>query len=445
MNTNRRKIILFNNQSAKIYGVSWNKGSSPTLTRTNSAVGMVANAGVDTTAVRNDFDSAEIYKDITQVTDALGNVFVRIPKFYIKKTDGTGFKTWQISKKMFAGAYLPACFYDFATKTELAYVDVGKYNANLSADTTKLESKSGTYPLINKTIINFRTYAQANGSAYQQLDIHTIDVLQTLFIIEFATLNSQSIFAGYTGGEYVATDTATVAETAVNRIIVTNAVAATFVVGQAISVGTTLGGTNIFYGRTITSITVYDGSNKALNFDGAAVNIAIGNIVWSSGWKSGFSSSITAKSGSPVSNSDSKHPAMYRGIENLFGSVWQFVDGVNITDRQAWICANAVNYASNLFASPYTQLGYVDGNTNGYPIEMGWDANNPHIALPITVGGGTTTYYSDYYYQDVGQRIAFFGGAWYNWTLAGLFSCSLNSASSLSYIYFGGRLLKKAL
>ena len=445
MNTNRRKIILFNNQSAKIYGVSWNKGSSPTLTRTNSAVGMVANAGVDTTAVRNDFDSAEIYKDITQVTDALGNVFVRIPKFYIKKTDGTGFKTWQISKKMFAGAYLPACFYDFATKTELAYVDVGKYNANLSADTTKLESKSGTYPLINKTIINFRTYAQANGSAYQQLDIHTIDVLQTLFIIEFATLNSQSIFAGYTGGEYVATDTATVAETAVNRIIVTNAVAATFVVGQAISVGTTLGGTNIFYGRTITSITVYDGSNKALNFDGAAVNIAIGNIVWSSGWKSGFSSSITAKSGSPVSNSDSKHPAMYRGIENLFGSVWQFVDGVNITDRQAWICANAVNYASNLFASPYTQLGYVDGNTNGYPIEMGWDANNPHIALPITVGGGTTTYYSDYYYQDVGQRIAFFGGAWHYGAYAGLFFWGLTSASSFALIGLGGRLLKKAL
>ena len=445
MNTNRRKIILFNNQSAKIYGVSWNKGSSPTLTRTNSAVGMVANAGVDTTAVRNDFDSAEIYKDITQVTDALGNVFVRIPKFYIKKTDGTGFKTWQISKKMFAGAYLPACFYDFATKTELAYVDVGKYNANLSADTTKLESKSGTYPLINKTIINFRTYAQANGSAYQQLDIHTIDVLQTLFIIEFATLNSQSIFAGYTGGEYVATDTATVAETAVNRIIVTNAVAATFVVGQAISVGTTLGGTNIFYGRTITSITVYDGSNKALNFDGAAVNIAIGNIVWSSGWKSGFSSSITAKSGSPVSNSDSKHPAMYRGIENLFGSVWQFVDGVNITDRQAWICANAVNYASNLFASPYTQLGYVDGNTNGYPIEMGWDANNPHIALPITVGGGTTTYYSDYYYQDVGQRIAFFGGSWNYGTSAGLFAWDLYYASSLASLYIGGRLLKKAL
>jgi hypothetical protein len=427
-----------------IYGVSWNKGLSPILTRTDNAVGMVANAGVGTTAVTNDFDRAEIYKEITQVTDSLGNVFMRIPKFYIKKTDGVNSKTWQISKSMFAGAYLPACFWNFTTSTELAYIDIGKYNASLSG-ANKLESLPNTYPLINKTIINFRTYAQANGSAYQQLDIHTIDVLQTLFIIEFATLNSQSIFAGYTGGRYVATDTATVAENNANRIIVTNAVAATFVVGQAISVGTTLGGTNIFYGRTITSITVYDGSNKALNFDGAAVNIAIGNIVWSSGWKSGFSSSITAKSGSPVSNSDSKHPAMYRGIENLFGSVWQFVDGVNITDRQAWICANAVNYASNLFASPYTQLGYVNGNTNGYPIEMGWDANNPHIALPITVGGGTTTYYSDYYYQDVGQRIAVFGGNWSNGAGAGLFSWYLYYSSSYAGIIIGGRLLKKAL
>ena len=85
-------------------------------------------------------------------------------------------------------------------------------------------------------------YALANGAGYQQLDIHVVDVLQVLFLIEFATLNSQSIMAGYTAGEYNATDTATVAENAVNRIVVLNAVAATVVGGQAISVGTSLGG-----------------------------------------------------------------------------------------------------------------------------------------------------------------------------------------------------------
>ena len=427
-----------------IYGVSWNKGSSPTLTRTDNAVGMVANAGVGTTAVQNDFDRAEIYKEITQVTDALGNVFMRIPKFYIKKTDGVNSKTWQISKSMFAGAYLPACFWNFTTGKELAYVDVGKYNASLSGD-NKLQSLSGTYPLINKTIVNFRTYAQANGSAYQQLDIHVIDVLQTLFIIEFATLNSQSIFAGFTNGQYTATHLATVAEIGVNRIIIANAYAALYAVGQPISIGTTQGGNQVFYGRNITAIATYDTSNKAISFDGTPVTIAVGNFLYNTGWKSGFSSGIVATSGSLSSNSNGINPCVYRGIENPFGSVYQYVDGININVFQTWVCANAASFVSNLFASPYVQLGYVNGNTNGYPIAMGWDAVNPHVALPITVGGSTTTYYSDYYYQDVGQRIALFGGAWHYGTFAGLFFWHLSYASSGASITLGGRLLKKAL
>jgi len=65
----------------------------------------------------------------------------------------------------------------------------------------KLESKSGKYPLTNKTIINFRTYAQNNGAGYQQLDLHAVDVLRTLMFIEFATLNMQSVMQGFTTGE----------------------------------------------------------------------------------------------------------------------------------------------------------------------------------------------------------------------------------------------------
>ena len=74
-------------QIAKVYGVSWDKGSSPVLTRTDDAVGMTANAGVDATPVVNDFDTAQIFGDITEVADAAGNTLVRIPKFYIKKAE----------------------------------------------------------------------------------------------------------------------------------------------------------------------------------------------------------------------------------------------------------------------------------------------------------------------------------------------------------------------
>ena len=57
---------------------------------------MAAAAGVDSQTVSNDFDDAGIYREIIEVTDGLGTVYVRIPKFYIRKTDTVNSKTWQI-------------------------------------------------------------------------------------------------------------------------------------------------------------------------------------------------------------------------------------------------------------------------------------------------------------------------------------------------------------
>ena len=79
-----RRSLSYRHSEPNTLGVSWDKSSSPTLTRINDSVGMVANAGVDDGSVTNDFDTAMIYKDITEVTDSLGNVFVRIPAFHIK-------------------------------------------------------------------------------------------------------------------------------------------------------------------------------------------------------------------------------------------------------------------------------------------------------------------------------------------------------------------------
>lgn len=445
LSTARRALamgMLGGGATAKVYGVSWDKGATPTLTRTDDAVGMTANAGVDMTPAANDFDTAQIFGEITEVTDALGNVFVRIPKFYIRKTDGVNSKTWQVSKSPLSGGYLPWCFVG-AGGAELPHVDVGKYNASLGAG-NKLESKAGKAPLVNVNIVQVRGYAQANGAGYQQLDIHVVDLLQTLFYIEFATLNSQAIMAGFTAGRYNAADVATAAESGANRIIVANATAANFVAGQAISVGTSLGGNQIFYGRTLTSIDVVDASNKALNFDGTPVNIAVGNIVYNTGWVSGFSSGIAASSGSLISASSGKGACKYRGVENPWGSIWQWVDGLNINDYRAWVCKDAASYASNLFAAPYEQVAYTDHNADGYVTAMGWDANLPFVALPTAVGGNATTYYCDYYYRNSGQRAARLGGYWGDGVRAGVASWNLFNASSGADATLGGRLVRKA-
>ena len=418
-----------------IYGASWTGVASPTLTRTYAAVGLVANAGIDAGTVVNDFDSRYPWSDMIEVTDALGNKFIRIPRFFIKKTAVGAARTWQISRGNFSDAYLPACF------ANANYVDVGKYNASLSG-ANKLESLSGKFPLVSKNIVEFRGYAQANGAGYYQMDVHIADLIRTLFYIEFATLHSQSIMAGLTSLRYNAADTATVNENAVNRIIVANATAAFFVVGQSVGLGTAIGGNQIFGYRTITSISVYDASNKAINVNGAAFNVAIGNIIYSTAWITGFSSSIAAKSGSLTSNSNGLYPCKYREIENPWGNINQFIDGININGNQAWVCKTPADYASNLFAAPYEQLSYVNINADGYSITMGFDAAHPFANFPTSIGGGSTKYYSDLYMQNVGQKVAMQGGDWRWGTNAGLSFWDLTYASSNIYVTTGGRLVK---
>ena len=441
--------LLLQEKPAKIYGVSWGKGSGPVLTRTGDSVGMVGAAGVGTALARNDFDSAEIFREIHEVTDTLGNIFMRIPKFYIRKVDIANFKSWEVSKCQYPGFYLPWCFWDFTNQRELPHYDHGKHKATLSGD-NKLESKPGGYPLINRHIVDFRTLARNNNTGgllgYQQLDIHVVDLLQTLFYVEFATLNSQSIMQGYTTGQYSATHVAVATEAGINRIVVANAFADLYQVGQAITVGTSLGGNQIFYGRNITAIDVYDVNNKAISFDGAPVNITAGNILYNTGWKNGFSNAIAASSGSLVSNSDGKYPCVYRGIESPWGDVWQFVDGVNINERQVWVTENAESYASNVFAHPYKQLGYVNHTADGYVSAMGYDVNNPYAAFPTAIAGGASNaFYSDYYYQTTGQRIAHVGGSWAFGAVAGVSCWSLGASSGSASVTFGGRLVKKAL
>ncbi len=431
-----------------IYGVAWDKSSSPLLTRTNASAGMAANAGVDNQIVQNDFDYAPIFGEMHDVVDSYGNVFTRIPKFYIRKTDGPGYKTWQVSKTRYPGFYLPWCFWDFANGVELPYIDIGKYKASLG-EGSKLESKPGLHPIVSTHIVNMRIYARNNNvdglAGYQQLDIHVYDMLQTLFYIEYATLNSQAIMQGFTTGRYSADDVATVAEASVNRIIVSNATAALYRVGQSIGIGTANSNNSVSgTPRLITAITSYDDNNTAVEFDGDPIDIAIGNILANRGWISGFSSGIAASSGSVVAN-DGKYPCMYRGIESPWGDIWQFVDGVNINNRQAWVTQNAADYASNVFASPYEQLGYVNADAHGYPVAMGFDPARPYAEFPVTVGGGSTTYYSDYYYQAAGQLIARVGGGWDAGAIAGVSVWPLTHSSSFAYVLLGGRLLKKSL
>jgi hypothetical protein len=415
---------------APIYGVQYDttvSGDSAVI-RTDDAVGLSS----------EDMLSVYPWSDFSEVTDSYGNTFVRIPKHYMKIWDDGDVRHFQVSEKPFPGSWLPWCFWDFDNEQELDYVDYGKYTASVDGS-NRLESKPDKYPAINYTIVQIRTFAENNGPGYQQTDPHTEGILQDLFFIHHKVRNCQSIYQGYVSGQHNDAHDAVVAETSTNRIIIANTYADLYQVGQAISVGTARGSMSVFYGRTITSIDVYDASNKAITFDGGPVDIAIGNNVWNSPYKSGWST--TLENGYAVAN-DGKSPCAYMGIENPWGNQWKWVDGVNINDNQAWIALDARDYASNVFASPYKKIGYLNATANGYAEKLGLDSKNPWMMFPTNVG--SSSFWGDYCYQNPGARVALLGGALNYGSNAGLRYWNMSPSSAGAAWYIGGRLVRKA-
>ena len=292
---------------------------------------------------------------------------------------------------------------------------IAAYDAGYDG-TSKATSVAGAHPEVRRTRTSFRTIAKARGTGWQLLDIAMMcDIMQFLFVIEFATLHCQNIINGVTSLSYTATHAAAFTELAANRIVIPNAQAAAYVVGQSIEIGTSQGGGQIAKGRVITEITpIADGINTALVFDGEAVDVTQGNLVYSAGWIAGGADSVVASSGSATSNSSGKSPFKWRGIENAWGNVFQWIDGVNITDLQAWVSANPAEYDDTTVDVPYKKLNFVNGNADGYVKTIGEDINYPWARFPTEAGASATTYYSDYYYQNAGLRACYLGGIFSN-------------------------------
>ena len=443
-------------ESNTIYGIERNiaNNSATSWDRTDNAVGLVANATHDGTEVQNDFDNLYPWSHMKTVnydpTEKIitatigdsnfkfdgsnGQVMTIVPEFYFTYWADDTKEHWQISEYAIEGF------------TKVPGFMLGRYPSAKTTD-NKLMSASGMFPEVLKTITSFRNDSKAVGDDFGQMDWRYFAV-QLLYLVEYADYNSQAKLGnGYTNLRVSDNDKALVAETNVNRIIIATANANSFKVGQAISVGTNAAWKwNVAKNRLITSITDYsegDITGKAINFDGDPVNIAVDNVVWSTGQKSGECDVLGMKSGC-VAN-DGKSAVIYRGLENIFGNVWQFVDGINIKDYVAYVCYNPENYAVDKFDGDYKAVGYVNANKEGWGKTLGHDANHPLVTLTTDVGGSSSNYLSDYYYTNSGNRIVRVGGACVSNARAGLWSWACDYDSSYSYYTLGSRLLKETI
>lgn len=284
------------------------------------------------------------------------------------------------------------------TKVEKKYIGAyeGSVNLDSSSHNNLLRTQvRNTAPIISKTRTEFQTMAR-NNNRTNNWNIYTYDAhrdLTWLFVVEYATLNSQKAFNASLTAE-----------------------------------GYHQGG----LGEGVTTGSVKINGTDAWSFVPCGTTNSLGN-------GTGIIKYTHTNTNAEGTSTDTKvvNVPRYRGIENPFGHVWKNVIDVVVadTDNSVYICKD------------YTKFGTFEGGTNptaeqlitaGYELQDFKEStitsqyvkklvnNNQADLFPAIVGNEAsfTTYYCDYHWTSAvaTPRTLLIGGSSDSGSGAGLFA-----------------------
>lgn len=140
-------------------------------------------------------------------------------------------------------------------------------------------------------------------------------------------------------------------------------------------------------------------------------------------------------------------PIAYRGIENLWGNIWQFIDGYEAVDAEYRIIDRD---GSGTFANPIAGGNYeaslavplADAGNDGYISNIVYEDLLQYVFLAGAVAGSSSTYLYDYWYSHrTGQtNILLAGGLWSDALTAGVGRRYSTDVAALAARFLGARL-----
>lgn len=293
------------------------------------------------------------------------------------------------------------------TKVEKKYIGAyeGSVNLDSSSHNNLLRTQvRNTAPIVSKTRTEFQTMAR-NNNRTNNWNIYTYDAhrdLTWLFVVEYATLNSQKAFnANLTAEGYH--------QGGLGEGVTTGAVK----VNGADTWSFVPCGTTNSLGNG-TGIIEYTHTNT--NAEGTSTGTKVVNV------------------------------PRYRGIENPFGHVWKNVIDVVVagTDNSVYICKDYTKFgtfeggdnptAEQLIAAGYELQDFKESTITSQYVKKLVN-NNQADLFPAVVGNGASaaTYYCDYHWTSATAtpRTLLIGGCSGNGSYAGLFH--LDSGIGLDY------------
>ena len=133
--------------------------------------------------------------------------------------------------------------------------------------------------------------------------------------------------------------------------------------------------------------------------------------------------------------SSGKYVSLF-GVEQFWGNSWQWMDGLNVNNRQCYVTSDESKFADNVMLG-YVSLGSPLPEASNSPIQTWQALNNALIAG--TVGGSTATGVGDSIWTNTGWRVAIVGGAADLGAAVGVAALLVNRAASLRNRYRGAR------
>jgi hypothetical protein len=398
---------------------SWNSATSSPAATFQSTAGRLINAHrnmrrcllLDNGTVNYYLDPTDSTKKAdgtnSVLTGADGMVMVEIPKFYVRRVVAGTITTWFVADTALPGfvvhpafnkngvevnnryysAY-DACAFDVSGSVYIS--GLNRDNAvsntpNVDATATtgdKLASVSGIYPMVGLTRAQFRTLAANRGSGWRQLDWTLFSAVQVLYLTEYQTFFSQSV----------------------------------------------LGDGNVNGSYVTQSGTQNDSPNSV-----AGLTNSIGNAS-----TNGSQASAGAKPGTAFMS--------YRGIENFYGNVWNWADGI-IGNPDGSVSANQMrmwwtNNSADFSDSVKTNMTEIAVNlATGDDFAAALAATDYFFVATSVSGGSSSTYTTDRWAGSTSDdRVVLVSGAAGNGASAGAFAVFAALASSYADRAVGGRL-----
>lgn len=303
---------------------------------TQKILGFSVNADGSFNSLYND---APIWGEMERVT-LNGQVMVRVPKYYIKREEKDGYLYTWVCKTKKTGYRCAAIFLKADGVTENDYYYIGAYE---SGSASPGQSVSGAaYTAAGHTITECRSAAKAIGDGWGITPIAEVgDFWQVLLPIEFGTRDVQSVAAGVVS--------------IVDPPIDSNFNNPPYRTGMCDNVSN-LHGIYIAYP---------------------------GDGPWGN-----YNNQTGANNGA--------NPFVWHGIENPYGCIEKWIDGLTFKDGVCYAANNRAKFATD-DVSDYTAVNYTVTTDYYYVKTLGYDENLPYCQLPTEVTSTSNTYYSDYW------------------------------------------------